>query len=200
MDAQGDEAGYLIPTAAAAFGGNERFVGLDATVLDFWRWAFSDLRDNTTRGILAEFLVARAVGDDRGIRVGWDNFDARALDGTQIEVKCSAFLQSWPQKRLSDLVFGRLTSRPWNTRLNEYANARTVHAAVYVFAVQMQTEPSGYDMLDLGHWSFWVMGRDRLEAAAVRSVGIAWVKRTATGPIPYHELGSVIRTVAATGH
>jgi hypothetical protein len=38
--------------------GGGRFTGLDATVSDFWRWAFSDLRDNTTRGILAEFLVA----------------------------------------------------------------------------------------------------------------------------------------------
>jgi hypothetical protein len=29
------------------------------TVAHFWRWAFSDLRDNTTRGILAEFLAAK---------------------------------------------------------------------------------------------------------------------------------------------
>jgi hypothetical protein len=27
----------------------------------FWRWAFSDLCDDTTRGILAEFLVARVL-------------------------------------------------------------------------------------------------------------------------------------------
>ena len=51
--------------------GGRRFVGLDATVADFWRWAFSDLRDNTTRGILAEFLVAKAVGDTKAAdRVG----------------------------------------------------------------------------------------------------------------------------------
>ena len=31
-------------------------------MLDFWRWAFSDLRDNTQRGVLAEFLVALALG------------------------------------------------------------------------------------------------------------------------------------------
>lgn len=200
MDELADEAAYLIPTPALSLLGNERFVGLDASVLDFWRWAFSDLRDNTTRGILAEFLVARAVGDDRGIRVGWDNFDAVAQDGTQIEVKCSAFLQSWPQKRPSDLVFGRLTSREWNARLNEYADARTVHADVFVFAVQMQTEPSDYNMLDLRDWSFWVIGREGLEAEAVRSVGIAWVKRNATGPIPYDKLASTIRSMVTARH
>jgi hypothetical protein len=32
----------------------------DATVLDYWLWAFSDLWGNTERGQLAEFVVARA--------------------------------------------------------------------------------------------------------------------------------------------
>ena len=41
--------------------GNEEFTlhstSAGITVLDFWRWAFSDLIDNTQRGVLAEFLV-----------------------------------------------------------------------------------------------------------------------------------------------
>lgn len=41
--------------------GNEEFTlhGKSAgiTVMDFWRWAFSDLIDNTQRGVMAEFLV-----------------------------------------------------------------------------------------------------------------------------------------------
>jgi hypothetical protein len=53
----------LTPSPATPLDGSERFSGLDATVAEFWRWAFSDLRDNTTRGIFAEFLVAKAVGD-----------------------------------------------------------------------------------------------------------------------------------------
>ncbi|MDQ2873467.1 MAG: hypothetical protein M3Y33_00995 [Actinomycetota bacterium] len=59
--------GWLTPSAAGPLEGDEQFIGLDATVAGFWRWAFSDLRDNFTRGILAEFLVARAVGDSRGM-------------------------------------------------------------------------------------------------------------------------------------
>ena len=31
------------------------------TVLDFWKWAYSDLLDNAQRGILAEYLVANAL-------------------------------------------------------------------------------------------------------------------------------------------
>jgi len=46
--------------------GNEQFhsgkKSLPFNVLDFWRWSASDLISNTTRGILAEYIVARACG------------------------------------------------------------------------------------------------------------------------------------------
>lgn len=41
--------------------GNEEFtlrgVGAGITIKDFWTWAYSDLIDNTQRGVMAEFLV-----------------------------------------------------------------------------------------------------------------------------------------------
>jgi hypothetical protein len=46
--------GWLVPAPPQALEGTDTFAGVDATVLDFWRWAFSDLRDNTQRGVLAE--------------------------------------------------------------------------------------------------------------------------------------------------
>ena len=50
--------------------GNERFhsgeKSLPFNVLDFWCWSASDLVSNTTRGILAEYIVDRACG---GLRV-----------------------------------------------------------------------------------------------------------------------------------
>lgn len=41
---------------------------LDFSALDFWRWSASDLFDNTTRGLLAEFLVAKAIHASESIR------------------------------------------------------------------------------------------------------------------------------------
>ncbi|WP_020133809.1 hypothetical protein [Streptomyces sp. 351MFTsu5.1] len=35
---------------------------------DFWSWACSDLANNTMRGVLAEYLVATALGAAIGIR------------------------------------------------------------------------------------------------------------------------------------
>ena len=42
------------------------------TVQDFWRWSCSDLLSNTARGVLAEFIVAQAVGAQGDIRREWD--------------------------------------------------------------------------------------------------------------------------------
>ena len=37
---------------------------LGPSLIDFWRWSISDLVDNTTRGALAEFIVACALGEN----------------------------------------------------------------------------------------------------------------------------------------
>lgn len=187
---------WLTPSPAAPLDGTERFAGLDATVADFWRWAFSDLRDNTTRGILAEYLVARAVRDQRTLRIGWDNFDAQARDGTTIEVKCSAFLQSWVQKRHSELVFGRLSAREFDAARNEYSVDVRVRADVFVFAVQTQREPGSYDVLDISHWEFWVASASIIRKWVGKTVGIGWVRRYATGPLPYGDLADAIHAAA----
>ena len=39
-----------------------------ATVGDYWQWAYSDLVDNTSRGFLAEFIVAMALGSKEAVR------------------------------------------------------------------------------------------------------------------------------------
>ena len=188
--------GWLTPSAAVPLDGSERFTGLDAAVADFWRWAFSDLRDNTTRGILADFLVAKAVGDERGLRIGWDNYDARAPDGTTIEVKCSAYLQSWALKRHSELRFGRLIAREFDAARNEYSAEARVRADVFVFYVQTQRDPAAYDMFDLSHWEFWVTDANTIRERAVKTIGIGWVRQHATGPFPYADLAGAIRAAA----
>lgn len=187
---------WLTPSVAVPLDGMERFTGLDATVADFWRWAFSDLRDNTTRGILAEFLVAKAVGDERDLRIGWDNYDARAPDGTTIEVKCSAYLQSWTLKRHSELRFGRLIAREFDAARNEYSAEARVRAEVFVFCVQTQRDPVAYDMFDLSHWEFWVTDANTIRERAVKTIGIGWVRQHATGPFPYADLAGAIRAAA----
>lgn len=194
MSMTGGEAPWLVPSPATELTGDERIVGVDATVGDFWRWAFSDLRDNTNRGILGEFLVARVVGDTRGIRVGWANFDVEAPAGTRIEVKTSAYLQGWAQRHLSRLAFGRLRGLEYFPEANEYSSDERVRADVFVFAVQTQTDPTSYDMLNIAdHWRFWVVAADEVREEAGKSVGIARVEKHAVaGNLHIEQLADAI--------
>src|SRR6266851_1966408 len=64
---------HLVRLVAEPKTGHETFHanarGLGLTLSDFWRWSLSDLVSNATRGRLAEFIVADALGiSTRGVR------------------------------------------------------------------------------------------------------------------------------------
>jgi len=74
--------------------------------MDFWKLSVSDLLSNTTRGTLAEFIVAMAMDIDlSNFREEWDAYDLETKNGIKIEVKTSAYLQSWFQKNYSKIIF-----------------------------------------------------------------------------------------------
>jgi len=63
-------------------------------LIDFWKWNVSDLLSNTTRGTLAEYIVAIAMDIDlSNIRQEWNAFDLETKEGIKIEVKSSAYLK-----------------------------------------------------------------------------------------------------------
>ncbi|MGW4722168.1 hypothetical protein [Streptomyces sp. NPDC004291] len=179
------------PTELVPLGGYEAFRGTDAgTVLDFWRYAMPDLRTNTTRGLLAEFLVHRAVGAvERNPE--WDSFDVLAPDGLRIEVKTSAYLQAWGQARLSEIRFSRLRGRTW-TPEGGVSETQSYNADVYVFALHTARTHSDYDPLDVGQWSFHVASRALVEATGQASLGLAAVRRLCGEPVGYKMLAARI--------
>src|ERR687892_610483 len=99
----------LVATASRRMTGNEPFHidgdALHLNVLSFWQWSSSDLVGNALRGKLAEFIVASAVDSVEGVRREWDAVDIRTSDGVRVEVKSSAYLQSWSQKKHSVIQF-----------------------------------------------------------------------------------------------
>jgi hypothetical protein len=161
---------WLTPKDIEPLHGSDRLGAGELTVSDFWTWAFSDLRTNIVRGVLAEFLVAKAVGDPSPLRQAWDNFDVTTPSGIRVEVKSSAYLQSWRQREHSRILFTGLTGREWSDQTNELAEERTLRADVHVFATHTCRDPEQYDALDLRFWEFQVIGRRELERHGLRSV------------------------------
>lgn len=165
------------PSKLPPLRGEESFRGMSGSVSDFWRFAMPDLRMNNARGYFAEYLVSRALGLDV-VRVEWDDFDV-LWDGVKIEVKSSAYLQSWAQRRLSTISFGNLRGRRLDPEAG-YVGEQTYNADVYVFAWNTQTVPHAYDPLDVGAWAFHVVGRAKLEALGYKSIGLTALEKLST--------------------
>ncbi|MEV4616909.1 hypothetical protein AB0K43_30590 [Kitasatospora sp. NPDC049258] len=183
------------PAAPTPLRGSEAFRGTDAgTVLDFWRYAMPDLRANTTRGLLAEFLVHRAVGAVAR-NTEWESFDVLTPDGLRVEVKTSAYLQAWGQPRLSEIRFSRLRGRTWTPEQGGAAE-QSYNADVYVFALHTALTHADYDPLDIGRWRFHVAARALVEATGQASLGLAAVQRLCGGAVTYQELAARVAACA----
>lgn len=183
--------------AAVPLDGSERFRGVDASVLDFWRFAMSDLRMNNVRGYLAEFLVARAVGAP-GNRVEWDAYDVLTPDGVRVEVKVRGYLQSWAQKRVQLSPFQIKAAAPWDHATGAFGE-KGWNADVYVLCVHTAREQDAYDVLDVAQWEFYVLPRHVIVERAGAGMSLAWVQEQTGGPTPYAELAAAVTTAAAAG-
>lgn len=185
------------PPVAQDLSGAESFDGLDASVVDFWRFAMSDLRTNNVRGYLAEFLVARAVGSP-GARVEWDPWDVTAPDGTRIEVKSSGFLQSWAQRKLSTPKFQVAAAYGWDAATGAWSKEQGFNADAYVFCLHMARTHDEYDPLAVSQWQFYVAGRQAIENLAGASMGLSTLARVAGDPVLYSGLRDAIAAAAET--
>lgn len=130
---------------------------LDIRLINFWRWNQSDLLSNSLRGVLAEYLVATALGVDEGIRTEWDAYDLITEDGIKIEVKSSAYIQSWNQNSDSNISFSIRKTKGWNSKTNEYSNELKRQGDVYVFCLLKHRDKETVNPLNLNQWEFYIL-------------------------------------------
>lgn len=170
---------------------------LPFTVSDFWRWGVADLAGNALRGIVAEFLVARALGVSSGMRVEWDAVDLRTEDGVAIEVKCSGYVQTWMQQALSRPSFDIAAKRSWDAATSTYAAEPGRPARVYVFALHHHRERATASPLDVSQWSFYIVPTVELEEkfADQKRLGLAALEKI-TGPVPYDGIARAVGEAA----
>ncbi len=172
-------------------GGN----GTNKTLYDFWSWAFSDLVGNTERGKLAEYIVAMAVGAAEGISGSWESYDLRTPDGIRIEVKTSAYLQSWAQKELSQIRFGIRPTHAWDSEENSYDASLQRQADVYVFCVLKHKEQETLNPLDLEQWEFYVLSTNVLnrETDNQKTISLYRVESLGASKSDFVDLSQAIR-------
>ena len=176
-------------------------VPLGFDLLNFWQWSTSDLVNNVNRGVLAEYIVARAVdGSGAGIRDPWATFDITTPTGIRIEVKSSSYVQSWAQDRLSSISFQIPETIAWDSETGDYEAESRRQADVYVFAVLAHKDQATVDQLDLAQWEFYVLSTAELDEhfGSQKSVALNRLKSLAS-PVAFHEVDSVVRSKASDG-
>ncbi len=138
-----------------------------AQVSDFWSWSGSNLLNNTYRGMLAEFIVARALDLDNITRVEWELYDL-LYGETKIEVKSSAYIQSWEQEKLTSPRFDIHKSITKNKRCSD----------IYVFCLLNEKSKETINPLDLKQWDFFVLSTAIVDSVynEQKSVGLEMLK------------------------
>ncbi len=185
--------------------GTEHFhgAGLDSkmTLLDFWQWAYSDLLSNTNRGRLAEFIVARALGlGFTDVRTEWDRFDLVTHTNLRVEVKSAAYVQSWFQKKLSDICFVVSARRGWDATTNEMEATPRRHADAYIFALLAHQDKTSVDPLDLEQWKFYVLPTATLDSRkrSQNSITLKLLSTLCPNPITFAHLRDAVEQAALT--
>jgi hypothetical protein len=168
-----------------------------ADILDYWSWAYSDIVGNTNRGALAEFIVARAIGSEPRVRTDWAAYDLDTPSGIKVEVKSSAYLQSWHQTTVSTPTFSIRKARGWFPETNELSEERLRHSDVYVFCLlAYKGDKRLLDPLDLSQWEFYVVKTSEIDRifSERASIGINRVKTLSEA----YSVNSLIDAVEAT--
>jgi hypothetical protein len=129
----------------------------DTSLLGFWKWAYSDLRSNTVRPLLAEYLVGSALEclNELGRRE-WSAWDLE-YQGKRLEVKSAGYIQSWPQSGPSKIVFGIAPAKnAWHHDTNTFLGPGP-HADIYIFCLHEEQDENLARILDMDSWRFFIV-------------------------------------------
>lgn len=111
-------------------------------------------------------------------------------EGIKIEVKSSAYLQSWFQKKLSKILFSTKPTLFWNNANGEQAKEKARHADVYVFCLLRHEDKATVDPLNMNQWEFYVLATREL--SEYHSITLNSLSQL-TDAIPYDMIYTVVK-------
>ena len=149
---------------------------------------------------MAEYLVASALGLNKGVRNEWDAYDLKTEAGLKIEVKSAAYIQSWYQRKLSQISFSIRPTLAWDYETNLQAKERKRQADIYVFCLLHHKDKDTINPMDLSQWTFYVVSTKQLEEVRPERKSITLGKLTKLKPkeCRYGELKETINSIASS--
>ena len=172
---------------------------IDISMSSFWQWAYSDLSNNINRSVLAEYIVATALGsvdmETEQARIMWRPYDLLSKDGYRIEVKSAAYVHSWDCKHPDHICFRIAPSRlPDETGDYKQDAPLQRNSDVYIFclykAISRDESPLNLDL-----WEFYIMPTKILNEKKPTQKTITLPSLLQLGPVwsDYYGLSEAIR-------
>ncbi len=168
----------------------------------FHAWALpAAMTSPTARGLLAEYLVRRAVGETTQPAEDWHYVDIECKNGLTIEVKCSAYLQPRKDNTLVKIRSpkfsisqkkGAWCNREWNWKPPPESPKRW--ADIYVLCLECETDPERYAPLDLSQWEFFVIATAEIDRTFKNqdSVTVGRLRTEGFQPVAYDKIKATI--------
>ncbi len=177
--------------------GKEKFLyeseSLDFNLGDFWSWNQSDLIENRTRGILAEYIVKKALKIDSTRRIEWDNYDLISNKGKKLEIKSASYIQSWMQTKYSEIKFG-IAPTVGTIDNPLYDGKKRRWTDFYVFCLLAHKNQETINPLDLEQWIFYVLETKILDQfiPTQKTIGLNSLLKLKPSECKYSELIGII--------
>lgn len=165
---------------------------------DFWAWYSSDLLNNTLRGAFAEFIVATAMDIHFcSAREDWSEYDLITDDNIKIEVKCSGYLQSWEQNKLSKIIFTCAPSQAFKNQ--QYDGLSIRHSDVYVFCLHECQDREIADAMNLDQWIFYILPTKTLDKklGLQKTISLNSLLKLNPAKVRFHEIKNAVHNVLA---
>ncbi len=173
--------------------GDERFEAggkpLALTMLDFWRYSFSNIFD--IQGDIAEFVVAKALGLDEPYNKDcWTLYDI-PYRGRRVEIKETSYYHSFtePGKVSRQRIFGiGKANSAYEDQSKENVFER--QNDVYIFCVINGDDPESGYTLNLDNWDFYVVPTTVIneKCGEQKTISLKRIQNFGYAPVPYEQL------------
>ncbi len=162
-------------------------INTEMTVLEFWRWHFSEIYDLQSK--IAEYIVAKALGLREAENVGdWTLFDMKYRN-MRIEVKETSFYHAWQtddEPKSKQRSFG--ITKAYDNYKDENSELRRQND-IYIFCLNTGETKADSNPLMLEHWEFYVVPTFRIDELCKngKTISLSRVRKIAD-KVYYNEL------------
>ena len=178
--------------------GNEVFTycgeETDMTVLEYWRWLYSELFD--LQSSIAEYIVAKALGLEKASNVGdWTLYDIE-YRSKRVEVKETSYLHAWQADEAPKSQARSFRIRKAHDVYQDSASELHRQNDIYVFCLNTGETRKAANPLQLEHWEFYIVPTAVINEKCGDANTISLSRLRSMAPaVPYPEIKAKIDAI-----